>query len=426
MLLKCLLHLGESSIKVVYRSKQDCNDGKNIIKLQGYGILRLKNFSVKDLDTVAEFLVQNSDVTLTTCGPETEMETEPVGCITGLTAQRLKFKLEKFFGIRLQIYPEIMAIEKIAKLMAELDIGYYDLEYGAFEVAATRVKVMLDVFARLPTLGETTLKDYEFVEEHDRPGVFKDGADLTDNYRFVKKFDGPIFELVKSTDIKEWAAKYLQPSSGHLVTPCILMVFGSAAVAYLVTDDYEVKLVDVCSAAGKSFHGLVEEVTGEKSMDEIMKMAARGNLNNVTTLNSDLRNYEHTEHDWYTLFPDEYPVFELGKLTSANAKGKGIYSKEDLAAGILNVVTMMISKCAYNQCKIRELHRVYFAGHFISYELVRKMITSNFLGQAFWLGLEKGYFIKPLFVRQSGFLKALGLWFANVGLNNKNKKNKKT
>ena len=61
-----------------------------------------------------------------------------------------------------------------------------------------------------------------------------------------------------------------------------------------------------------------------QNFDKFIEMAERGDLEKVDMTNNDARNEDHEEEDWYKIMPRHFTIFELGKLSSGNMKGKGL------------------------------------------------------------------------------------------------------
>ncbi|ESN93734.1 hypothetical protein HELRODRAFT_193939 [Helobdella robusta] len=401
---------GGSVTKVVYRSKKDYKAGQ-LIKPSEHGLLRLRYFKMSDIFQIIDFLKDHCDVISTGKGSGYEQATWHM---TGVTAQHFKAKLEEEFEIKTSLCSEMMALQNSLKLMPELQLGFYGMNMESHLFAAKRVRAIAQAVSKFVELGDTTLENYDVSRILDGNGVSEDLEKLVISQSGPPEMEGAIFELMISSDDAKWAEKYLGSLTNELVVPSILTLFGSAAVTLLVSKDYKLKGVDFTSVAGKTLTGLSEELCGEKDFEKFMEMASRGDLNKVTTLVGDLKNEKHTEDDWYSWFPEEYPAFELGKLSSVNVKGKGTYSKEDLAAGILNVQVASIAKTALHNCLIHKVDHAYFAGSLMKYEVARKMISKHFLSDCFMLAMEGGPILKPFFIRQPGFLVAVGVWAANV------------
>ncbi|ESN93735.1 hypothetical protein HELRODRAFT_193940 [Helobdella robusta] len=463
---------GGSVAKVLYRSKKDYKDGK-LLKPSDFGRVRLRYFKMADVGQITGYLRENCDSMFVGTGSGYE---DITWCMTGVTTQHFKAKLDAEFQIKTKLCSEMLGLQEAIKMSDDLKIGFYDLDMEAFDLSIKMVRDLAGALSKgiihEPLVEDDSKKkndadvngdaknvsdcekkacdggktpcndeskcnnDEENLDEGKKSAANENDDDKTTaNSKTSDKassvsppgftFKGPVIELLTEKNNKEWAEKYLKPTSDKMVTPSVLMLYGSAAGVLLVNDDYTMKGIDFTAAAGKTLCGLVEEMLGEKDFDKFIEMATRGNLDNVTILLSDVRNHEHLEVDWYGFFPDDYPVFELGKLTSSNAKGKGTYSREDLAAGILNFQASNISKLMYHNCLIQKLDHAYFCGSLMRYEIVRKMITKNFLNDTFWRSLDGGSLIKPAFIRQPGFLLTLGLWTANVQLAKKARENKK-
>ncbi|ESO12492.1 hypothetical protein HELRODRAFT_159038 [Helobdella robusta] len=401
---------GGSLSKVIYRSKKDYKHGK-IIKPSDHGLLRLKYFKMININQITDFLKENCDVNLTGNGCGTDGD-DFTCYMTGVTTQHFKAELEKNFGVKIKLYSEMMAVQNFVKVASLLKIGCYDYDFEAFSNAANRLRILAQAMVKLKTFTEdSTFDDYKADDYMaDRADKDLEKINISEkNSQSNSTFDSPLYELLSCSDEKKWADKYMKPVSDQLIAPSTFTMFGSASGTMLVNKDYQLKVVDLSTVAGKTLFGLMEELVGETDFDKFMDMAARGDLTKVTTCMSDLKNYGNAEEDLYGLLPDEYPAYELGKLTSANAKGKGSYTKEDLAAGILNFQANILSKFALHNTLIQQVDVAYFCGSVMKYELIRKMVTKHFLGDAFWIGLEKGNLLKPLFVRHPGFSVALGV-----------------
>ncbi|ESN93736.1 hypothetical protein HELRODRAFT_193941 [Helobdella robusta] len=406
---------GASITKLAYRSKKDYNKGQ-LITPSDYGLLRLRIFKMADVCQIVDFLKENCDVMETGNGSGFENVT---WYMTGVITQHFKAKLEEEFGIKTKLCSEVLGIQEIVKVSSDIKLGCYELDSKAFNLATARVQMMAKAINKVLVLESNRQEADDFKRKNDCC-VCASGEELKESEisqtSSNSNFKGPVMELLSTANYAEWAEKYLKSSSNQFVAQSLFVLFGSATVVLLADEEFNMKGVDFSGAAGKTLSGLVEEMLHLQDFDEFIKMAERGNMNKVNGLMSDLKNCEHREEDWYSFFPDDYPTFELGKLTTANAKGKGIYTKDDLAAGILNFQASSLSKFAFHNCCIHKVDRVYFCGSLMKYDVARSMIATNFLTESFWHSLEGVGLMKPFFVHQPGFLVVLGLWADNVKL----------
>ena len=63
-----------------------------------------------------------------------------------------------------------------------------------------------------------------------------------------------------------------------------------------------------------------------QDFNKFIQLAQEGDSRKVDLRTNDFRkNKCEEEEDWYSVFPDEFVVFELGKLSSNNIDGRSMY-----------------------------------------------------------------------------------------------------
>jgi len=59
-----------------------------------------------------------------------------------------------------------------------------------------------------------------------------------------------------------------------------------------------------------------------QNFDELVELATHGDHRKVNQLTGDLKNKNRQDKDWYSMMPDVYPVFMLGKAAEERFDGR--------------------------------------------------------------------------------------------------------
>ncbi|ESN93731.1 hypothetical protein HELRODRAFT_193936 [Helobdella robusta] len=414
---------GGSVTKVLYRSKLDYSAGR-LIKPSDHGLLRLRYFNTVDVKLINDFLKENCDVraardqninnsTSRDNNSSSSSSNNGSSCssdkvtwyMTGVTTQHFKASLERDFGISLILYSEMMGLQKTLKNFPALNVGHFEKNMAAIHSAVNSIRTIVPAMRKFTEIEENNnnKSNNNNIFGGDNDDVKNDLNVNYDNDRGAKEDeemneDGntdsrdsplPAVGLLTTDDVNGWIVENLLTLHSNLdfVTPCIVVLFGSASVTFL-------------------------------DFDEFMKMAEKGRAENVTTMTSDLRHKNHHDDDSYNAIPDNVPAFQLGKLSSSGFQERAKYSKEDLAAGLLSFQAKTVSKLVLLNCRVHKISNVYMCGSLAKYALARRLIEEDFVTEALYLNItEGGPLIKMDFIRHPGFLVGLGIWLANVELN---------
>ncbi|ESN93730.1 hypothetical protein HELRODRAFT_180596 [Helobdella robusta] len=468
-----VIDAGCSAVKVLYRSLEDYKDGK-LLKPSDSGLLHLRYFNMEDVEKIIDFLKNNCDVISTGNGSECDRVT---WYMTGLTTQYIKKDLEENFEIKCYLFSETAALKRALSDLDTLNLGTYDCQLSAVEYVREYIKMLFVAIKQWEATGENAFswakdneagkaaaaasaaadsggknnsenggtcgrkgdgkKEGEDENVDEEPRAIASGPDGDEDGEGTTKretvdngqndqptSDGnvcPVVQLITESDLQGWADKYLKPTDRRLATPSLILLFGSSAKFLMLDEKLKMRTVGHMPMSGKTLCGLAEELLGEKDFDKFMKMAEDGDAERVNTMAGDLRCEDHKDEDWYAAFPDNLHVFDLGKLSSGTANGKGKYSRNDLAAGLLSYQCKMIGKFAYLNSRALNVEDVYICGSPLRYQLARKMVETSFFLDSFTNCLIKGRITRLHFIQHPGFLVGLGLWLTNLDLYDESK-----
>ncbi|KAK9370188.1 type II pantothenate kinase [Lipomyces kononenkoae] len=213
------------------------------------------------------------------------------------------------------------------------------------------------------------------------------------------------------------------------IYPYLLVNIGSGVSMIMVSGPRQFKRIGGSSLGGGTLWGLLSLLTGAKSFDEMLEMAARGDNTNVDMLVGDIygSDYGRIGLKSSTIASSFGKVFKK-RLESADGvqisdqTGNSIelygakhqaenvvdmppparFRAEDISRSLLYAVSNNIGQIAYLQAQRYNLEHIYFGGSFIR----GHPQTMNTLSYAikFWSNGEK----KAYFLRHEGYLGAVG------------------
>ncbi|KAK9432984.1 type II pantothenate kinase [Lipomyces doorenjongii] len=213
------------------------------------------------------------------------------------------------------------------------------------------------------------------------------------------------------------------------IYPYLLVNIGSGVSMIMVSGPRQFKRIGGSSLGGGTLWGLLSLLTGAKSFDEMLDMAAKGDNTNVDMLVGDIygADYGRIGLKSSTIASSFGKVFKK-RLESADGvqisdqTGNRIelygathenevdvdmprparFRAEDISRSLLYAVSNNIGQIAYLQAQRYNLEHIYFGGSFIR----GHPQTMNTLSYAikFWSNSEK----KAYFLRHEGYLGAVG------------------
>ncbi|KAK9246498.1 type II pantothenate kinase [Lipomyces tetrasporus] len=213
------------------------------------------------------------------------------------------------------------------------------------------------------------------------------------------------------------------------IYPYLLVNIGSGVSLIMVSGPRQFKRIGGSSLGGGTLWGLLSLLTGAKSFDEMLDMAANGDNTNVDMLVGDIygSDYGRIGLKSTTIASSFGKVFkkrlesadgvqisdqtgnsvELYGASHEHEDGEDVarparFRAEDISRSLLYAVSNNIGQIAYLQAQRYNLEHIYFGGSFIR----GHPQTMNTLSYAinFWSNGEK----KAFFLRHEGYLGAVG------------------
>lgn len=154
------------------------------------------------------------------------------------------------------------------------------------------------------------------------------------------------------------------------ILPANFLVIGSAPVAMHITETGEFFPVAINRLGGLPFLGLAKLLLGTSDYDEVMRLAAEGDIRRVDTQVKDVtgRDSEYGSYD-----PD-LPFMTLGKLQmdlEANPR------REDVAASLLNLFAGIAFQVAIHTARSTGISRIYVSGNWVRAEVARRVLCEQ-------------------------------------------------
>ncbi|KAL6062256.1 Fumble-domain-containing protein [Balamuthia mandrillaris] len=190
---------------------------------------------------------------------------------------------------------------------------------------------------------------------------------------------------------------------GDSAYPYLLVQIGSGVSVIRVLDENTYERVNGTSLGGGTFWGLCALLTGYTQFDEMLKLADKGDNTRVDLTVGDIYG---TDYSRIGLSSDVIAssfgkiMYSLGEDSSTSSKPKA--RPQDIAMGLLKMVSNNIAQIAYLNAMRFGITRIYFGGFFIR-DHPATMSKISF-GINFW---SKGS-MKALFLLHEGYLGAVG------------------
>jgi len=194
--------------------------------------------------------------------------------------------------------------------------------------------------------------------------------------------------------------------------PFILLIIGSAMATQLIHEDGRGEICEFNPSAGKTCLSVGMALTGAKSFDELIALAARGDSSKVDLTTGDLKKKGHSDVDWYSLMPQDALVFCMGKLSES--RYDGTYTKADIAAGVIKSYCRHWTQTCLLGARMRGVSSVVCVGSFPTSTVTREAFEECFLGQALLETLSGKDQIRMGVLSHASHLVALGVWNENM------------
>eukprot|EP00002_Diphylleia_rotans_P039562 TRINITY_DN9200_c0_g1_i1.p1 TRINITY_DN9200_c0_g1~~TRINITY_DN9200_c0_g1_i1.p1 ORF type:complete len:436 (-),score=69.14 TRINITY_DN9200_c0_g1_i1:359-1666(-) len=186
--------------------------------------------------------------------------------------------------------------------------------------------------------------------------------------------------------------------NGENFYPYLLVNIGSGVSILKVEGENKYTRVDGTSLGGGTFWGLCRLFTDLTSFDAMLEMSEKGDTRNVDMLVGDIYGGD------YSLLglSADTPASSFGKACMQKGSIAGKFRSEDIAAGLLTMISNTIGQLACHNAARHNLTRIYFGGYFIrGHQFTMEKIS--FAVNYFSRGTTKA-----LFLRHEGYLGALG------------------
>lgn len=178
--------------------------------------------------------------------------------------------------------------------------------------------------------------------------------------------------------------------------PFILVNIGSGVSILSVRGPRDYKRVSGTSLGGGTFLGLCSLLTGSRSFEEALELAAAGDNTSVDKLVRDIYGGDYARFG----LPGNLVASSFGQMSSTERREK--VSREDLARATLVTITNNIGSIA-RMCALNEkIERVVFCGNFLRVNTVSMKLLSYAMD--YW---SRGT-LKALFLEHEGYFGAVG------------------
>lgn len=379
------LDAGGSVTKLLYRSKEDYNNGKRVADDDSdHGQLRMRYFPAGDDETLISFLLDHCDVM------ESARKAEDGWFQTGVQTQRFKERLEEVFQVKF-------------KTISEPDSAFRGL-HGFYSKVPDCRPLALGT-AAVDRALETTRGFLQMMQGSQEIG--------DDSFRevFLKTDPDVIIQHTTKLMTIDGATLAKELSQHEFEWPLLCATLGSGLSMMVMTEVGNYDVGTFSGVSGKTFLGLGKVLCGAKDFDELIDMASLGDHRKVDTMSGDMKVRGRKEEDWYSIMPDNFVIFTLGKL--AEDSYNGTFTKEDLAAGVLNMILSVVAKIAVLTARLSKVKCVVFTGSVVNRKVAREALQSWLLDESLmqpFIGEEQ---MKWMFVPHPGFVCAFGAWYQN-------------
>ncbi|KAG7175829.1 Pantothenate kinase 1-like [Homarus americanus] len=174
--------------------------------------------------------------------------------------------------------------------------------------------------------------------------------------------------------------------------PFLVVNIGSGVSILAAYGPESYRRVSGTSLGGGTFLGLSCLLTGCKTFEEAIELAAKGNNENVDKLDTHLGSWPQNE------ISEIY--WNFGHMNSAEKRAK--VSREDLACATLITITNNIGSIARMVAANQKIEKVLFVGNFLRVNPISMKLLSH--AMEFWSGGQ----LKAIFLEHEGYFGAVG------------------
>ncbi|XP_050706685.1 pantothenate kinase 3-like isoform X2 [Eriocheir sinensis] len=178
--------------------------------------------------------------------------------------------------------------------------------------------------------------------------------------------------------------------------PFLVVNIGSGVSILAVDGPDNYRRVSGTSLGGGTFLGLSCLLTGCKSFEEAIELAARGNNENVDKLVRDIYGGDYQRFG----LGGDIVACSFGHMNSAEKRAK--VSREDLACATLITITNNIGSIARMVAANEKIEKVLFVGNFLRVNPISMKLLSH--AMEFWSGGQ----LKAIFLEHEGYFGAVG------------------
>ncbi|ELT95593.1 hypothetical protein CAPTEDRAFT_200459 [Capitella teleta] len=225
----------------------------------------------------------------------------------------------------------------------------------------------------------------------------------------VEKLEEAVRE-VRNTDFVNLPKDSRPLAEAEDIFPCLLAINGSTFNGFIVNKDASFQYLDATQLGGRFFHGLGSLLTGCKTYEELIEMAAKGNHKKLDTHKNDML-FDTGEDDLVAKFRDtkvDSLVFNFGKAVGKTA---GDFEPADIASALLRGFVKEKAERCRLVASLHDLKSIFFVGSFVNHEIVRKVYTEMFTFSNYFIDAvhrKKIAISKYDFVKNGSHFGALG------------------
>ncbi|XP_063845959.1 pantothenate kinase 3-like isoform X1 [Scylla paramamosain] len=178
--------------------------------------------------------------------------------------------------------------------------------------------------------------------------------------------------------------------------PFLVVNIGSGVSILAVDGPDNYRRVSGTSLGGGTFLGLSCLLTGCKTFEEAIELAAQGNNENVDKLVRDIYGGDYQRFG----LGGDIVASSFGQMNSAEKRAK--VSREDLACATLITITNNIGSIARMVAANEKIEKVLFVGNFLRVNPISMKLLSH--AMEFWSGGQ----LKAIFLEHEGYFGAVG------------------
>jgi pantothenate kinase len=385
------IDMGSSLIKFVYRGEEDGDKNGALTNEKPNGLchLHLVSFTRQQLDEALDYVRERADIRRSGDEPMPTVHTTGVGCTQfgKNICDKLNVKLVQL--TEFDCFPN--AFIYLATRLSRTQLLHPFIEDAVTE-PVTRVKAQLAARNRACQGGQSRAFHFDF-------------AAMIES--ISQHIGGPSVAALERAELPLLEA---EPD----MFPCMLAVCGSAAGFIKIEKDCKYRMVDMCYRNGRTFVGIGSLLTGSKTFDELVELAANGDPRNVDQYSDDVivsTNVSDGDDSAYKMYSETVKrapllLFSFGKAVGSTTDA---FRREDLARAWLNHVVLDVVQCAHNASSRHGVRRMFFCGSFCNSPLVRYIITTEMVRRnVSQLALCQSEGIHFDFIKPGSHLGALG------------------